>query len=190
MRKGKRNANCCSFAYRSRSSLFLGCKLQSGDALGWCDPHGKVYVSPHGTLAADGWRRENVHFAACCSCSCIAAAVAGCFTYFITPPPRVETEEQSVPTRPRRDGAAAGTPARAGRDRSAEDFLRAAEAILRPLSDAQASAAPMNCQSLGTSHCENGVQSRGNAGSPRSGAEGVQCMGNENSNAQNNQKCR
>jgi hypothetical protein len=69
-----------------------------------------------------------------------AAALAGCFAYFVTPPPQVETEQRSAA--PVRDvtGTAAGTPARIGQDRSAEDFLRAAEAILRPLSEAQASA--------------------------------------------------
>jgi hypothetical protein len=67
-----------------------------------------------------------------------AAALAGCFTYFVTPPPRVEADAQPTPTARDVTGAAAGTPARAGRDRSAEDFLRSAEAILRPLSNAQA----------------------------------------------------
>jgi hypothetical protein len=70
----------------------------------------------------------------------ISAGLAGCLTYFVSPPPRVEAEQRSAA--PARDvtGTAAGTPARVGQDRSAEDFLRAAEAILRPLSDAQASA--------------------------------------------------
>jgi hypothetical protein len=52
----------------------------------------------------------------------------------------------------------------------------------------------MNCQSLGASHCQNGVQSRGDIGPLMrpglgSGSKGVQSMGKENSNAQNNQKC-
>jgi uncharacterized membrane protein len=70
----------------------------------------------------------------------VAAAVAGGITYFVTSPPRVEAEQR--PAKPARDviGSPAGKPARVGQDRSAEDFLRAAEAILRPLSDAQASA--------------------------------------------------
>jgi uncharacterized membrane protein len=70
----------------------------------------------------------------------VAAGLAGCFTYFVSRSPRVEAEQRAAA--PARDatGTAAGTPARIGQDRSAEDFLRAAEAILRPLSDAQASA--------------------------------------------------
>jgi hypothetical protein len=70
----------------------------------------------------------------------VAAAVAGGITYFVASPSLVETEQR--PAKPARDvtGAAEGNPARVGQDRSAEDFLRAAEAILRPLSDAQASA--------------------------------------------------
>ena len=70
----------------------------------------------------------------------VAAALAGSFTYLVSPPPRVEAEQQSAA--PARDvtGTAAGTPARIGQDRSAEDFLRAAKAILKQLPDAQASA--------------------------------------------------
>jgi hypothetical protein len=67
-----------------------------------------------------------------------AAALAGCFTYFVTPPPRVEAEAQPAPTARGVLAAAPVTPAHVGQDRSAEDFLRAAEAILRPLSNAQA----------------------------------------------------
>jgi hypothetical protein len=66
----------------------------------------------------------------------VAAALAGSFTYFVSPPPRVEAEQRSVA--PARDvTAAASTPARIGQDRRAEDFLRAAEVILRPLANAQ-----------------------------------------------------
>ena len=70
----------------------------------------------------------------------VAAAVAGGITYFVASPPRIETEQR--PSEPARDvtRSAVGRPASIGQDRSAEDFLRAAEAILRPLSDAQASA--------------------------------------------------
>jgi hypothetical protein len=68
----------------------------------------------------------------------VAAALAGSFTYFVSPPPRVEAEQRAAA----RDatGTAAAKPPSIGQDRSAEDFLRAAEAILRPLSSAQASA--------------------------------------------------
>ena len=70
----------------------------------------------------------------------VAAAVAGGITYFVASPPRIETQQR--PTEPARDVAssAAAKPASTDQDRSAENFLRAAEAILRPLSDAQASA--------------------------------------------------
>jgi hypothetical protein len=70
----------------------------------------------------------------------VAAALAGSFTYFVSPPPRVEAEQRSAA--PARDatGTAAAKPPSISQDRSAEDFLRAAEAILRPLSNAQASA--------------------------------------------------
>jgi hypothetical protein len=69
----------------------------------------------------------------------VAAALARSFTYFVSPSPRVEAEQRSAA--PARDmtGTATGTPVRIAQDRRAEDFLRAAEAILRPLSNAQAS---------------------------------------------------
>jgi hypothetical protein len=72
----------------------------------------------------------------------VAAAVAGGITYFVASPPRVEAEQR--PAKPARDetGSTAAKPASTGQDRSAEDFLRAAEAILRPLASAQASARP------------------------------------------------
>ena len=72
----------------------------------------------------------------------VAAALAMSFTYFVSPPPRVEAEHRSAA--PARDatGTAAAKPPSISQDRSAEDFLRAAEAILRPLSSAQASARP------------------------------------------------
>jgi hypothetical protein len=52
----------------------------------------------------------------------------------------------------------------------------------------------MSCQSLDTSRCQNGAQSRGEplmrlAFIIRSGSEGVQSMGNEDSDAQNNEEC-
>ena len=69
----------------------------------------------------------------------VAAALAGSFTYLVSPPPPVEAEQRSAA--PARDvtGTAEGTPARIDQERSADDFLRASEAILRPLSNAQAS---------------------------------------------------
>jgi hypothetical protein len=71
----------------------------------------------------------------------VAAALAASFTYFVSPPPRVEAEHRSAA--PARDATGtAADKAASGQDRSAEDFLRAAEAILRPLSSAQASARP------------------------------------------------
>jgi hypothetical protein len=69
-----------------------------------------------------------------------AAALAGSFTYFVSPPPRVEVEQRPAAAAREMTGTAVGTPVRIAQDRRAEDFLRAAEAILRPLSEAQASA--------------------------------------------------
>ena len=70
----------------------------------------------------------------------VAAVLAGSFTYFVSPPPPVEAEQRSAALE--MTGTAAAKPPSIGRDRTAEDFLRAAEAILRPLSSAQASARP------------------------------------------------
>ena len=70
----------------------------------------------------------------------VAAALAGSFTYLVSPSPRVEAEQRPAAPAPDVIGSAAGKPASTDQDRSAEDFLRAAEAILRPLSSAQASA--------------------------------------------------
>jgi hypothetical protein len=49
----------------------------------------------------------------------------------------------------------------------------------------------MSYQSLGISHCQKGARSRGVSALPSALAlsEGVQCMGKENSNAQNNEEC-
>ena len=69
----------------------------------------------------------------------VAAALAGSFTYFVSPPLSVEAEQQSAAPALEMTGTAADTPVRIAQDRRAEDFLRAAEAILRPLSSAQAS---------------------------------------------------
>jgi hypothetical protein len=64
-----------------------------------------------------------------------AAAFAGCFTYYVTSPPRVEAEKRLVLIAP---DPAAGKPTKIGE--RAEDYERAAEAILKRLPDAQASA--------------------------------------------------
>jgi hypothetical protein len=72
----------------------------------------------------------------------VAAALAGSFTYFVSPPPRVETEQRAAAPARAAAGTAAAKPLSIVRDRAAEDFLRAAEAILRPLSSAQASDRP------------------------------------------------
>jgi hypothetical protein len=70
----------------------------------------------------------------------VAAALAGGFTYFVTPPTRVEDDRQLPPTAPHVTGPSAATPKVIGQRRSAEDFQRAVEAILKRLPDAQASA--------------------------------------------------
>jgi hypothetical protein len=72
-----------------------------------------------------------------------AAALAGCFTYFVTSPPRVEAEQRAAPVEPVVAGTAAGTPAiivqRRGAERqAAAAFERAAASILKRLPDATA----------------------------------------------------
>jgi hypothetical protein len=68
----------------------------------------------------------------------VAAAVAGYFNYFATPPPPVEPGQRLPPTAPNVTGSAPGAPAVNVHGRSAEDFQRAAEAILKRLPDASA----------------------------------------------------
>lgn len=70
----------------------------------------------------------------------VTVASAGSIAYFVSPQPRVEAEQRSAA--PSRDvtGSAAAKPVGTSEDRIAEDFLKAAEAILRPLSSAEASA--------------------------------------------------
>jgi hypothetical protein len=68
----------------------------------------------------------------------VAAAVAGYFSYFATPPPPVEADQRLPPTAPDVIGSAPGAPAVNVHGRSAEDFQRAAEAILKRLPDASA----------------------------------------------------
>jgi hypothetical protein len=68
----------------------------------------------------------------------VAAAVAGCFTYFVTPPPPVEADQRLRPTLP---DVAPNIDRRPSAEEQAElAFTRAASAILRRLPDAQASA--------------------------------------------------
>jgi hypothetical protein len=64
----------------------------------------------------------------------VAAAVAGCFTYFVTPPPPIEAEGLDTGTRTNINQR----PSAGGQATIA--FERAAAAILRELPDAQASA--------------------------------------------------
>jgi hypothetical protein len=74
----------------------------------------------------------------------VAAAVAGCFTYFVTPPPPVEANQRSPPTSPDMKGAASGTRTnidqRGTEEQAKAAFERAAAAILRQAPDLQASA--------------------------------------------------
>jgi len=79
----------------------------------------------------------------------VAAAVAGCFTYFVTSPPPppgvVEADQRLPPTAPDMTGPDTGTPTNIDQRPSAEEqaaaaFQRAAAAILRRAQDAQASA--------------------------------------------------
>ena len=76
----------------------------------------------------------------------VAAAAAGCFTYFVTPPPReVEVDQQSPPTMPDMTSPHTGAPTNiderpSAKEETAAAFQQAAAAILRPLSNAQASA--------------------------------------------------
>jgi hypothetical protein len=70
----------------------------------------------------------------------VAAAVAGCFTYFVSPspPPPVEADQRLRPTLP---DVAPNIDRRPSSEEEAElAFRRAASAILRRLPDAQASA--------------------------------------------------
>jgi hypothetical protein len=68
----------------------------------------------------------------------VAAAVAGCFTYFVTPPPLVEADQRLRPTLP---NVTPDLDHRPSAEELAEAaFRKAASAILRRLPDAQASA--------------------------------------------------
>jgi hypothetical protein len=75
----------------------------------------------------------------------VAAAVAGCFTYFVTPPPPprgVEADQQLPPTLPDMAAPDTGTPTIDHRPSAEEQaaFQQAAEAVLKQAPDAQASA--------------------------------------------------
>jgi hypothetical protein len=76
----------------------------------------------------------------------VAAAIAGCLTYFVTPPPPVEAVVQRIPpTSPDIRGPDTGTRTNIDQHSSAEEvakaaFERAAAAILRRAPDLQASA--------------------------------------------------
>jgi hypothetical protein len=75
----------------------------------------------------------------------VAAAVAACFTYFVTPPPPIEADQRLPPTAPDMTGPNPGTPTNIDQRPSAEEqaavaFQQAAAAILRQTPDAQASA--------------------------------------------------
>ena len=79
----------------------------------------------------------------------VAAAVAGCFTYFVTSPPQpppgvVEADQRLPPTSSDIKGPYTGTRTNIDQnptaDERAEAFLQAAKAILKRAPDAQASA--------------------------------------------------
>jgi hypothetical protein len=73
----------------------------------------------------------------------VAAALAGCFTYFVAPPPPVKAD-QPLPAAGKMPGADMGTPTNIDQRPSAAEradaFRQAAEAILKQAPDAQASA--------------------------------------------------
>jgi len=74
----------------------------------------------------------------------VAAAVAACFTYFVTPPPPVEADRRLPLTASHMTGPDTGTPTNIDQRLSAEEqaaaaFKRAAAAILRQAPYAQAS---------------------------------------------------
>jgi hypothetical protein len=76
----------------------------------------------------------------------VAAAIAGCFTYyFVTPPPPAEADQRLPPSQPNLIGPDTDTPTNIDRRTSAEEkakaaFERAAAEILKQLPAAQASA--------------------------------------------------
>jgi hypothetical protein len=96
----------------------------------------------------------------------VAAALAGGFAYFVTPPPRIEAERRLAPTAPDVTGSATRKPTEIIQRLSAEDYARAAEALLKQLPDAQASARADDSPILGHIHDQDGAQSDGDAGPP------------------------
>ena len=73
----------------------------------------------------------------------VAAAVAGCFTYFVTPPPPAEVDQPLPPTTPDMTSPDMKTPTDIDQRRRADEraaFHKAAAAILRRAQYAQASA--------------------------------------------------
>ena len=74
----------------------------------------------------------------------VAAAIAGCLTYFVTPTPPVEADQRLPPTSSDIKGPYTGTRTNIDQhptaDERAEAFLQAAKAILKRAPDAQASA--------------------------------------------------
>jgi len=76
-----------------------------------------------------------------------ASAVAGCITYFVTPPAQVETEQLSPPALPNAIGPATGASKSIGHltseeEKAAAAFQQAAEAILRRAPNTRASDEP------------------------------------------------
>jgi hypothetical protein len=75
----------------------------------------------------------------------LAAAAAGCFTYFAIPPTPVELDQPMPPAAPDMIGPRTGTsknidPPPSAEEKAAAAFQQAAAAILRPLPNALASA--------------------------------------------------
>jgi hypothetical protein len=72
----------------------------------------------------------------------VAAAVAGCFTYFVTAPLPVEAVQRLSPTSPNIKGPDTGTQTiidqRSAEEEAKAAFERAAAAILRPAPELQA----------------------------------------------------
>jgi hypothetical protein len=88
---------------------------------------------------------EMINFRLAVPAVLVAAAVAGCFTYFVTPPPPVEGDQRLSPTAPDMTGPDTGTPTNIDRRPSSEEqaakaFKQAATAILRRAQYAQAAA--------------------------------------------------